>query len=558
MRSAARAFAFVLVVAAADSAAWSQTAQPEQSGSQTGRPKILFGVEPSPAQQVSKFKVGTVTRGYIPEAVDLSKRFPPPGQQEFNSCVAWAVGYAARSYYAAAATGSARPKAQQIASPAYIHNRIYRPGKPCSEAFATFYDAFELLLGEGAASLDQYPLDRTCADRGSAAPGALGFRIRDAELIGFSPANHASVRQGRAAAPATVLPIDVDLIKQKIAAGHPVLMSMAVGERFIKLATSEVYQGGAGRADALVGAPRGDFANHAVVAVGYDDRRQAVRIMNSWGTDWADGGFAWVGYDALRKEVSEAWTMVADQDPVKPSPEAEPRVANLAQTLKLDCADLAVAPGAGGQQSIQGFVSTDYDLKLARDYAKKAQLGLDVKVQPWPVCEALLTLREPLRAASRPSIRPLSGSAAHRIGSTLGIEVTAPDFPSFLYVFYLQADGTVVNLAPRSGVVRQQTPPRQVLRFGDGRDGRATFKVTPPTGHETIIAIAARSPLKEIDELDVPGSRPFRLTFVAEDGRGPEDRAFLSRLRRELILRPDPEQLPREIAADVLHITIED
>src|SRR5262249_50804755 len=143
------------------------------------------------------------------------------------------------------------------------------------------------------------------------------------------------------------------------------------------------------------------------------------------------------------------------------------------------------------------------------------------------------------------------------IGSTLGVEVTAPDFMSYLYVFYLQADGTIVNLVPKPGPIRQQTPARQVLAFGDGRNG-TVFKVAPPTGHETIIAIAAKSPLKEIEELDVPGKRPFRLTFAPEDERTPEDRAFLSRLRRELLLRPDPEQLPREIAADVLHITIED
>jgi len=39
--------------------------------------------------------------------------------------------------------------------------------------------------------------------------------------------------------------------------------------------------------------------------VGYDDRRQAIRLMNSWGRDWADGGYCWVSYDLFDKPASE-------------------------------------------------------------------------------------------------------------------------------------------------------------------------------------------------------------------------------------------------------------
>lgn len=43
---------------------------------------------------------------------------------------------------------------------------------------------------------------------------------------------------------------------------------------------------------------------HEMTIIGFDDvhlnangSRGAFRIMNSWGTSWADGGFAWLGYD---------------------------------------------------------------------------------------------------------------------------------------------------------------------------------------------------------------------------------------------------------------------
>jgi len=35
---------------------------------------------------------------------------------------------------------------------------------------------------------------------------------------------------------------------------------------------------------------------HCVLVVGYDDLRQCWLIKNSWGTNWGNGGFAWIGY----------------------------------------------------------------------------------------------------------------------------------------------------------------------------------------------------------------------------------------------------------------------
>jgi hypothetical protein len=34
--------------------------------------------------------------------------------------------------------------------------------------------------------------------------------------------------------------------------------------------------------------------NHAVIVVGYNDRRQLLKILNSAGAEWGDGGYAYV------------------------------------------------------------------------------------------------------------------------------------------------------------------------------------------------------------------------------------------------------------------------
>jgi C1A family cysteine protease len=38
---------------------------------------------------------------------------------------------------------------------------------------------------------------------------------------------------------------------------------------------------------------------HAVMAVGYDDRRKAVLVRNSWGTDWGVKGHFWMPYSLI-------------------------------------------------------------------------------------------------------------------------------------------------------------------------------------------------------------------------------------------------------------------
>jgi C1A family cysteine protease len=35
---------------------------------------------------------------------------------------------------------------------------------------------------------------------------------------------------------------------------------------------------------------------HSVLICGYDDDKQALLIRNSWGTQWGDGGYAWIPY----------------------------------------------------------------------------------------------------------------------------------------------------------------------------------------------------------------------------------------------------------------------
>lgn len=57
---------------------------------------------------------------------------------------------------------------------------------------------------------------------------------------------------------------------------------------------------------------------HSVMAVGYDDNRRfrsyrgALLIRNSWGAEWAEGGYGWLPYAYVREELAaDFWTLLS-------------------------------------------------------------------------------------------------------------------------------------------------------------------------------------------------------------------------------------------------------
>lgn len=75
---------------------------------------------------------------------------------------------------------------------------------------------------------------------------------------------------------------------------------------------------------------------------------------------------------------------------------------------------------------------------------------LDVAVEPWPHCEARLTLADPLERAGGLSVA-IKGGEVLKEGQSLVLDVVTPDYPSHLTVSYIQADGRVVHLGRYGG-----------------------------------------------------------------------------------------------------------
>jgi cathepsin L len=53
--------------------------------------------------------------------------------------------------------------------------------------------------------------------------------------------------------------------------------------------------------------------NHAITIVGWDDKKQAYLVKNSWGTAWGENGYIWVEYGSNNIGYGAAWIVVSQE-----------------------------------------------------------------------------------------------------------------------------------------------------------------------------------------------------------------------------------------------------
>lgn len=143
--------------------------------------------------------------------------------------------------------------------------------------------------------------------------------------------------------------------------------------------------------------------------------------------------------------------------------------------------------------------------------ALQAQMGADITVSdqmrllPRPQCGALAGIaRVGLPQSTDQITNPLLvGADAHaRVldysgGERLFFDLTAPDYPAYVYVDYFDAGGAVLHLSPNELAPLAQAAPKSALRVGAKEAGDAGLHITvgPPYGQEIAVAFAASHPL---------------------------------------------------------------
>jgi hypothetical protein len=527
-------------------------------------------------------------RAFLPVSVNLASRMPPVGDQKMlNSCSAWAAAYAARSYYTAALERRDTRQSVNLPSPNYIFHLARQ--KDCV-AGSSVYHVVEVLK-KGALSLSEYPYDARCVP---AAPPELvskaqDFRVRGMRIVDRTRVD--DIKGQLARSNPVIISFNDSLAFQKFRRTSEVFAEVTPKESKGWHALTLVGYDDERQAFLVMNSWGRGWGNDGYAWVAYDVIRERIRqaavldvapstrppplISSPLPTPSPPPAAVSAPAPPLLSKLAppapsapppppllSKLAPVAKEGPARsitaPEGERAPAVprseegpgaelkhvsdppaerpmarrpAQLEDLQGLSCAKIAVRT-AGERKYLAGFVASTPDLDLVKRVAADvpgASLG-EVAVAPWPQCEVLMTLDAQLAGADRPSIS-IDAPGPLSEGDRLRLEVRSPAQSLYLYVFYIQVDGSVVTLGQPRGVVLQPTPPGSTLTFGDGPSG---FTISGPFGREMIIALASRSPL-----------------FEQELQARQTEREFLSTLRRALIYKSSPDTSEREVTAAV-------
>ena len=218
---------------------------------------------------------------------DLSEDiyFPVVGNQGLQgSCAAWATTYYAYGYLEAKDNGwdASSGNPEYLLSPSWTYNKFtpYDYG-------STLSGIGDLMLDWGVSTLANMPYDDTTVEpwgNETAWREAPYHRPDGYSLISYSGQS------------------SIDSIKSLLDGGTPVSFAIDADQFSNGLnGTSNDYT--------LTSEEYDDTGNlnHAQCFVGYNDsisqggETGAFKVVNSWGSDWMDGGYYWITYDALNE-----------------------------------------------------------------------------------------------------------------------------------------------------------------------------------------------------------------------------------------------------------------
>jgi C1A family cysteine protease len=209
----------------------------------------------------------------LPPSTSLPANFslvtPPVGNQGYEwTCAPFASAYGARSieqYYRTGA--SAYNPSTNIFSPEYVYNQT--KFSDCGSG-TSITATLDLMKNKGVATLQSMPYSDVngCS--------LLPTTTQDANAALYKIGGYSKI-----------LNTDKAAIKAMIANKHAVIATIVADNSFVNAKTGFIWKTYSGSG----------AAGHALIICGYDDAKNAYKVMSSWGTAWGDAGYSWIDYD---------------------------------------------------------------------------------------------------------------------------------------------------------------------------------------------------------------------------------------------------------------------
>jgi C1A family cysteine protease len=194
---------------------------------------------------------------------------PPVGYQGGEgSCVAFAVGYGARSieeYYKSGAASYSY--SSNSFSPEFLYNQTKFGDCGSGTSVTTVLD---FIKNNGVCTWSSMPYSYTngCS--------LMPTSSQLAEAGNYKIASYSWIYAS-----------DMTTIKSELMKNHAVIASLVPDDSFVNAGPGFIWKSYTAN----------KTAGHVVIICGYDDAKNAYKIMNSWGTSWGDSGYSWIDYN---------------------------------------------------------------------------------------------------------------------------------------------------------------------------------------------------------------------------------------------------------------------
>lgn len=213
--------------------------------------------------------IGSSSRDALYEKTLKSYMMPPRKVNVNNNSVTYALA-AALEYYV-----NLDQNYKDNLSPDYI--RLSLGGAPSTE------EAFAFLIEKGTISAAIMPYEMT-----SLPPSV------------YAAKHHHIKNFMRLLQPSTHPKQKIFEVKKAITRGNPIIVELKISQGF-KMLKNRMWD---------LDTDKSFIGSHFVVVVGYDEERKAVEILNSWGRDWGNGGYAWLTYDDFAEMSQHAFVLL--------------------------------------------------------------------------------------------------------------------------------------------------------------------------------------------------------------------------------------------------------
>jgi len=240
-------------------------------------------------------KILTRDLKFTPPSFSLKQYSPKVGdQKDTGTCTAWATAYGARTIIESIQQDRKNRliSTKEVFSPFYVYNQI-RTQKGCKEG-TRISDALRLIKREGVAKFRYFGFDCNREVTNKDRKKALDYKISGYKrLFNIYDKNK------------------VLLVKKAISQNRPIVIGMLTPDSFnlakeVWIPTKNDYR-------------TRNFGGHAMVVVGYDNRKYggSFEVMNSWGSDWGNGGFTWIRYKDFNHFVKYGYEIIPKKAPKK-------------------------------------------------------------------------------------------------------------------------------------------------------------------------------------------------------------------------------------------------